>query len=185
MKERNTEPKRKEIIVQQRKAFTLVEVLIVGIIIGILAAMTYPQFKGFYINAKLKEVPNIVEIVRVAEQRYYCKHGHYFSFGLGILDGPLAGEPEAGPRGYTDGEDALFIIIPKGADAFCDHHAEAVYGGVPLAPTYLRIRFWKKGESGIGNQFYYWEYDCATSTITTHKDGSHEYAPYIEADVTD
>ncbi len=53
-----------------RKAFTLVELMIVVAIIGILASIAIPNFVSMQYRAKRAELPTNVEGIRVAETAY-------------------------------------------------------------------------------------------------------------------
>jgi prepilin-type N-terminal cleavage/methylation domain-containing protein len=59
------------------KAFTLVELLIVVVIIGILAMAAMPQYQRMVWRARLAEVPVIVGTISQAEQLFYAEHGKY------------------------------------------------------------------------------------------------------------
>ncbi len=126
MKEKNIKPKERNSFTptptcnNARKSklvwgFTLAELLIVIIIIGILATIMYPRFETFRTKAKLKEIENIVEVIRAAEKVYYFKIGGYFTW--------TAAEAQSNyTRGAapTDIQDALNITLPA---------SDAQYGG--------------------------------------------------------
>ncbi|HRX84399.1 MAG TPA: prepilin-type N-terminal cleavage/methylation domain-containing protein [Phycisphaerae bacterium] len=57
---------------QHRFGFTLLEILIVVIVIGILAAIVIPQMSSASENAKVSKVLQIVDTLRTATQAYYA-----------------------------------------------------------------------------------------------------------------
>jgi len=61
----------------RKTAFTLVELLIVIVIIGILATMAVPQYQKMIWRARFTEVYNVVGSIARAEKIYYMEHGHY------------------------------------------------------------------------------------------------------------
>ena len=61
----------------KNKAFTLIEVLIVVLIIGILAAIAVPQYQKAVIKSRLYALVPIVHSLRVAQENYYLNHGRY------------------------------------------------------------------------------------------------------------
>ncbi|UCH12967.1 MAG: prepilin-type N-terminal cleavage/methylation domain-containing protein [Candidatus Omnitrophota bacterium] len=85
------------------KAFTVTELLAVVVIIGILAAISYPRFQAFRIKARLREVPNTVQLILAAEKYYHFKRGFYYTWVYG-----------------TDPSDVLNISLP-GADSMCQY----------------------------------------------------------------
>jgi general secretion pathway protein G len=60
-----------------RKSFTLVELLIVIVIIGILAAVAMPQFGDASQDAKLAALDQNLATVRSAIELYHYQHGSY------------------------------------------------------------------------------------------------------------
>lgn len=56
----------------RRSAFTLLEILIVVIVIGILAAIVIPQMSSASENAKVSKVLQIVDTLRTASQAHYA-----------------------------------------------------------------------------------------------------------------
>jgi len=61
-----------------KKAFTLIELLIVIIIIGILATIAIPQYQKMVRRAKISgAIPKLKQIID-AEQVYYMEYGAYF-----------------------------------------------------------------------------------------------------------
>ena len=66
-------------IMNQRKGFTLIELMIVVAIIGILAAIAIPNFLRFQLKAKSSEGKTNLAAIRTAEQSYYSEFGSYIS----------------------------------------------------------------------------------------------------------
>ena len=59
-----------------RKGFTLLELIIVVIIIGILAMIAVPQFFKVAERGRAAEAINILGALRSAQLRYYSEHAH-------------------------------------------------------------------------------------------------------------
>ena len=58
-----------------KKGFTLVEILIVVVILGILAAIVIPQFSSASSEARLSSVVSILQVGRSQIQHYKIQHG--------------------------------------------------------------------------------------------------------------
>ena len=72
---------------QSRKGFTLVELAVVIVIIGVLAAFGVPQFLKSVERSKAAEAFNYLSAVRSAQERYLAKEGAYADSGTsGSLD---------------------------------------------------------------------------------------------------
>jgi len=77
-----------------KKAFTLIELLIVIAIIAILTAIAVPQFNKYkekaYVTAMMSDARNLI----AAEEAYYAEHGNYTT-SLDALDVNLSGNNNA------------------------------------------------------------------------------------------
>jgi prepilin-type N-terminal cleavage/methylation domain-containing protein len=97
----------------KRKGFTLLELLIVVIIVGILAAIAVPQFFRVAERARSTELVNVLGSIRSAQMRYYSEHAT-----------------------FTDNVDTLDVDIPDGTAKYYDGHtAITLPGGTFSAAT--------------------------------------------------
>ena len=69
----------------EKKGFTLAEVLIVVVIIGVLAALIIPRFTGQSERAVVAEAVSMLSAIRQAEEAYNLGNGSYTN-DLNLLD---------------------------------------------------------------------------------------------------
>lgn len=69
--------KRGEHLVSNRKGFTLVELMIVVIIIGILTAVGVPLYMGYVKDAKVASAKAVIGSIVNAEKLYHQKNGTF------------------------------------------------------------------------------------------------------------
>lgn len=101
-----------------QQGFTLVELMIVVVIIGILAAVAIPQFQKFQLRSKHGESATILSGIHGAEEAFASKWGAYGEFG---------------PEGNValDGNKAAWTACPDGAEGHCN------IGYTPQGRTYF------------------------------------------------
>jgi len=60
-----------------RKAFTLIELMVVVAIIAILAAIAIPQYKNYQLKAKTAEAKMNIGAIRTSEEAYAAENNYY------------------------------------------------------------------------------------------------------------
>jgi prepilin-type N-terminal cleavage/methylation domain-containing protein len=103
----------------RRRAFTLVELLVVIIIIGILAAVAIPQFGSKSDDAKKTALKQNLRTLRSAVERYYNDHRNTYPGVIKTHKTTAAGTAAA----HTDTEQALIKQLTAYSDEFgntCD-----------------------------------------------------------------
>ena len=61
-----------------QKGFTLVEIMMVVIIIGILAVLAIPRYQKYTLESKLSEVHIAVGEIKTGMEKYYNSHGNRY-----------------------------------------------------------------------------------------------------------
>ena len=64
---------------KNKKGFTLLELLVVILIIGILAAVALPQYKKAVLKSRYATIKDAARVIYEAEQRYYILYDKYIS----------------------------------------------------------------------------------------------------------
>jgi prepilin-type N-terminal cleavage/methylation domain-containing protein len=76
---------------RNQRGFTLVELMIVVIIVGILAAVAIPMYQGATERAKASEAVAALGTIRGAMRVYFAEHGTY------VITGVVAGDQVTDP----------------------------------------------------------------------------------------
>ena len=70
----------------RKKGFTLLELMIVVIIVGILASLAVPRFIAATRKAKEAEARNLLGVIRTSQIRYYLENRQNYSTDITLLD---------------------------------------------------------------------------------------------------
>ena len=82
------------------KAFTLIELMIVLVVIGILAAIAYPNYTEHVRRGKRAEVKAALMEGAQALERYYSTHGSYLDSEGNFADAFATQAPASGAANY-------------------------------------------------------------------------------------
>jgi len=107
---------------RNQKGFTLVELMIVVIIVGILAAVAIPMYQGATERAKASEAVAALGTIRGAMRVYYAEHGTYVISG--VEDGDQVTDP-----GVLDVSDSDLLGRYFSSECY-------TFNGVPTATTF-------------------------------------------------
>ena len=116
--------------------FTLVELMIVVIIVGILAAVAIPMYQGATERAKASEAVAALGTIRGAMRVYYAEHGTYvnasFTLNAQVTNGSILDVSDTDLLGrYFSTECYTFDAVPTATtySIHCDGSAStATYG---------------------------------------------------------
>jgi len=133
-----------------KKGFTLVELLIVIIIIGILATMAVPQYQKMVNRAKWAEAIQLVDSLKTAENLYYAENSKWTT--ATIASGSAA-------KWFDSYVDTASVISSRNFDFSANKTAGQIYA---VPKTY-----------GLGNDFAspgsnpYYCYDATSNTTSS------------------
>lgn len=148
-----------------KKGFTLVEILIVVVILGILAAIVIPQFSSASSEARLSSVVSNLQAVRSQIQLYKIQHGDKLpgtTTGVTFADALLKQTKSDGTV-WTSGdtETAYGPYLQKiPLNPYCDGKKDANENGTVELVA---------GTTGIGDGSHAWFWDSNTGTFYADK----------------
>jgi prepilin-type N-terminal cleavage/methylation domain-containing protein len=121
----------------RRSGFTLIELMVVVVIIGVLSTVAIPAFMRFQLRAKSVEAGVNLQAISKAEESYYAEYGTYVSAPAPVpatLPGSMKASftPSPGfaalgwePEGAVHFQYAVYADSPGGSGSLIRYTAEA------------------------------------------------------------
>ncbi len=125
---------------EKNAAFTLIELLVVVLIVGVLAAVAWPQYQTAADKARLMKYMSLGASIRQAQEAYYMANGFY-SDGLDDLDISLPAYCQVRTGGGKNNE-----AVCEGEDFLIDNTS-----GNFKSSGVLRIMYCPGANSSVGN----------------------------------
>ena len=117
----------------KRKGFTLIEMLVVVLIIGIIAAIALPQYQKAVLKSRYTQLMVMGDAIHRAQDAYYLAHGKY-SLKINDLDITIPGDCTLSNKGGTITCSKFRCVVNDGwvnADingiAYCNTPKETIY----------------------------------------------------------
>lgn len=101
-------------VLSGKKGFTMLELLMVVIIIGILATLAVPQYMSFIEKARAAEAMSTIGAIRTAENLYKLENGTYAgSIDLLAIEAPTSGSATYWTYSVSGGSDTGFTVTAR------------------------------------------------------------------------
>jgi prepilin-type N-terminal cleavage/methylation domain-containing protein len=105
-----------------KKGFTLIELIIVVIVIGILATIAVPQYLKAVTRAKVAKAKSNIGLIAQAEKLYRAKNDTYIVSGNPGTQAELNAEVELGGLANANDEDWTYAVA-AGATGIADSYS--------------------------------------------------------------
>ena len=128
----------------KRKGFTLIELVIVIVIVGILCIVAVPIYRGYTRKAMATEGKTLLGTVMTAQKIYYTEHAHYYnvSTSTGFVEElDVDARPNKYFKGFTvtsadDNEGTFTAVTSADAASGASGISLTVVAGKTIAPTW-------------------------------------------------
>ena len=97
------------------RGLTLIELLIVVVILGVLAAIGVPMYVGYIENSKKASAENSLRSIYLMEQDYKREEGKYYFTGTGNQTVTINNGLFSGDKTLDEGGDYFYYIRPYGS----------------------------------------------------------------------
>lgn len=146
---------------KKQSGFTLVEILIVVVILGILAAIVVPQFSDASSSAKLSSLVSDLQTARSQIQLYKVQHN-------GDLPGAGTASVTDALTKYTDVNGALATTQAPGSGVFGPYLQQ-----IPVNPFNASSVITENGTIGDGGTSSGWEFNTTTGAFQADDSTAH------------